>query len=369
MASLIDDKSRDDFVADVREEYEEMRSDHYDGLKDRRYLSIAAAREKRAVLDWVNAPRPIAPSFLGTRVFDDYDLESLLPYIDWNPFFQVWQLRGKYPNRGYPKIFNDEAVGAEAKRVFNDAQEMLKMIIGKKLLRGVAIVGFYAANSVGDDIEVYEGEERAGKVLATFRGLRQQAEKDADNDEPYYCLSDFVAPKGSGVDDYIGLFATSAGFGVAELYEHYKGENDDYRCIMVQAVADRLAEALAEAIHRRVRVELWGYNPSEVLGHDDLLKVKYPGIRPAPGYPSQPDHREKATMWRLMKIKEQTGIELTESLAMMPAAAVSGLMFANEESRYFAVGKIGKDQVEEYAARGGVEETEKWLNSNLAYEC
>jgi 5-methyltetrahydrofolate--homocysteine methyltransferase len=368
VTSLLDPTEKDSYCEAIADEYEELREEHYQNLKDRRYLSLEQARAKRLKIDWSNYTPP-KPTFIGTKVFDNWDLNSLLDHIDWNPFFSVWQLRGKYPNRGYPKIFNDENVGAEAKKLFNEANNLLKEIIKEKTIRGVAAVSFYPANSVGDDIEIYTDESRT-TVAKVFHGLRQQAEKEVESDEPYYCLSDFVAPKSSGVKDYLGMFVTSSGFGVKELCEKYSKALDDYNYIMVEALADRLAEALAELLHERVRKEWWGYAADENLSPEDLLKVKYQGIRPAPGYPSQPDHTEKLTMWDLMKAKEQTGIELTDSLAMLPAASVSGLYFSHPNSTYFAVGKITKEQVTDYAHRkkGDFSQVEKWLYPILAYE-
>ncbi|ORY00126.1 methionine synthase-like protein [Basidiobolus meristosporus CBS 931.73] len=369
VSNLLDENSRDDFVEDLAEEYEELREDHYDSLKDRKYLSLSLVREKGLKIDWQAEAAPVKPSFLGTKVFKDYDLKNTLPYIDWNPFFQTWQLRGKYPNRGYPKIFNDETVGAEAKRLYDEAQVMLKKILDEKLLQASGIVAFYPANSVGDDIEIYADESRA-EPIGTFYGLRQQAEKDKESNEPYYCLSDFIAPKESGVADYVGLFAVTSGFGTDELCESFQKDHDDFNVIMVKALADRLAEAFAEILHKEVRTEYWGYSPEETLQTSDLLSVKYQGIRPAPGYPSQPDHTEKLTMWSIANIQENCGIELTESLAMAPAASVSGLYFANPKAQYFAVGKIDKEQVASYAERkkSDVETTEKWLRPILSYD-
>ena len=238
-SSLLDEKLKEDFFDDIKDEYEEIREEHYSSLKERRYLSIAQARDKACVVDWKNDTRPPRPNFIGDKVFDDYPLEELVKYIDWNPFFQTWQLRGKYPNRGYPKIFNDETVGPEAKKLYDEAQAMLAYIIKNKLLRARGIVSIYPANAVGDDIEVYADESRA-EVKAKFYGLRQQAEKDSDSVEPYYCLSDFIAPKSTGIPDYIGQFAVGAGFGCDELCAKYQAENDDYSIIMAKALADRL---------------------------------------------------------------------------------------------------------------------------------
>lgn len=369
VSSLLDEKQVDDYLEDIADEYEEIREEHYAGLRERKYLSIAAAREKGLNLDWSLAPRPPKPNMLGSQVLNDYDLKSLLDYIDWNPFFQTWQLRGKYPNRGFPKIFNDETVGSEAKKLYNDASDLLKRIVDEKLLKARGIFGIYPANSVGDDIEVYTDETRS-KVLCTFYGLRQQAEKDSESSEPYYCLSDFVAPKETGIPDYIGYFAVAAGFGVDELADQFLKDNDDYNMIMAKALADRLAEAFAEKLHEDVRRKYWGYAPDENLTVDAMLQVRYQGIRPAPGYPSQPDHTEKTTMWKTFEIFEKTGIELTDSLAMLPAAAVSGIYFGNPCAKYFAVGKIDNSQVTEYAARKkmDVPAIEKWLSPILSYD-
>ncbi|KAI9316377.1 methionine synthase [Dichotomocladium elegans] len=364
-AALLDENQRDEFIADIREEYAELREEYYEGLEDKRLLSLEAAREKKFQINWGLKPPVGKPKFLGTKVYDDFPLEKLLDRIDWNPFFQVFQLRGRYPNRGFPKIFQDENVGPEAKRVYDDAQAMLKEILAKKTLKATGIVGFYPANSVGDDIEIYEDETRE-KVKCVFYGLRQQSEKETE--EPYYCLSDFVAPK--GIPDYIGMFAVSTGFGCDELVEKYEKDHDDYNSIMIKAVADRLAEAFAELLHEKVRKDDWGYAAEESISAADMFAVRYQGIRPAPGYPSQPDHTEKVTMWELGDIKNKTGIVLTDSLAMTPASSVSGLYFPHEESKYFAVGKIGKDQVQDYAARKKMDIAlvEKWLGTILAYD-
>jgi len=368
-SSLLDEDNFLDYFEDIKEEYEEIREEHYQGLKERKYLPLEKARAKKLRWDWKDAAKytPVCPKFIGTKAFDDYDIERLLAYIDWKPFFDTWEIRGKYPNRTFPNIFKDKDVGVEAKKLYDDAVNMLKEIRLEGSFKCKGVVGFYRANSVGDDIHVLDAN---GDVVEILHGLRQQAEKDsAANDEPYYCLSDFVAPKESGVDDYVGMFACAC-FGAEELCKKYVEQLDDYRSIMAQALADRLAEAFAEELHERVRTDLWGYCGDESMGAEDLHKIKYEGIRPAPGYPSQPDHLEKEAMWRLMRASEDTGIELTESLAMFPAAAVSGIYFAHPKSSYFAVGKICKDQVEEYAARKNqsVELLEKWLGPNLSYD-
>lgn len=368
VSSLLDKLARDDYALDIKEAYDDMRKEHLEGLEDKKYVTLEKARSKSFKIDWQNEPAPTKPTFLGTKIFKNYDLAELVPFIDWNPFFSVWQIRGKYPNRNYPKIFDDATVGEQAKTLFDEAQIMLQEFIKDKSLEARACVGFYAANSDGDDIVVYSDDTRT-KEVERFHGLRQQAEKD-DGADPYLCLSDFIAPVGSGIKDYIGAFAVCAGFGIDELEIKYKAEHDDYKSIMAKALADRLAEAFAEKVHLDVRKTHWGYASEEKMDTSDLLKIKYTGIRPAPGYPSQPDHTEKEAMWNLMKIKEQTGIYLTESLAMMPAAAVSALCFANPASSYFAVGKLPKDQIVDYSTRKKmpVEDVEKWLGSTLSYD-
>ncbi|KAJ8013643.1 hypothetical protein DPEC_G00031940 [Dallia pectoralis] len=370
-SQLLDDNVKQEYFEELTEEYEDIRQDHYDSLKERHFLSLAQAREKGLHVDWLSNPKPVCPQFLGTRVFENYDLRRLVDYIDWKPFFDVWQLRGKYPNRGYPKIFKDKTVGEEAQKVFDDAKQLLNRLIDNKGLSGRGLVGFWPAQSIGDDIHVYEHDVTAGSAtpLATFYGLRQQAEKDRASSDPYYCLSDFVAPRDSGVPDYVGMFAVAV-FGADELSRQYEKQGDDYNSIMIKALADRLAEAFAEELHARVRKELWGYSVEEDLGAQDMHRIRYEGIRPAAGYPSQPDHTEKTTMWRLGQVNEKTGILLTESLAMIPASSVSGLYFSNPKATYFAVGKITKEQVEDYAGRKEmpVSEVERWLGPILAYD-
>lgn len=366
-SSLMDKTVYDDYIDELSEDYEGIREEHYENLREKKFVSLSEAREKKFSIDWESEPLPVPPKLLGVKAFKDYDLNLLVPYINWKPFFDVWQLRGKYPNRGYPKIFNDATVGGEARRVFDDAQRLLSTIIAEGTLKAHGIVGFYPANAVGDDIEVYSDESRS-QVVARLHGLRQQAAKESHT--PFCCISDFIAPKETGIKDYIGMFAVSAGFGTEKLCNQFQADYDDYNIILVKAIADRLAEAFAEELHERVRKDLWGYASDEYLEANDLHRVKYQGIRPAPGYPSQPDHQEKIAMWNLMNAEELTGIGLTEALAMTPAASVSGLYFANPKSFYFGVGKIEKDQVLDYAQRRGKDlvEVEKWLNPCLAYD-
>ncbi|XP_010140607.1 PREDICTED: methionine synthase [Buceros rhinoceros silvestris] len=370
-SQLLDESVKDDFFEEILEEYEEIRQEHYESLKERRYLSLQEARRKGFHNDWLSGHKPVKPKFIGIKVFEDYDLKSLVEYIDWKPFFDVWQLRGKYPNRGFPKVFNDPTVGEEAKRVYNDAQNLLRTLINQKKLQARGVIGFWPAQSVQDDIYLYAVEEAVGtsEPIAKFYGLRQQAEKDSACTDPYYCLSDFIAPLDSGICDYLGLFAVAC-FGVDELCKEFRKQDDEYSIIMVKALGDRLAEAFAEELHERVRRDFWAYCSTEQLDLSDLRKIKYEGIRPAPGYPSQPDHTEKLTMWKLANIEETTGIGLTESLAMIPASAVSGLYFSSPKSKYFAVGKICKDQAEDYARRKNlpVAEVEKWLGPILGYD-
>ncbi|XP_051849501.1 methionine synthase [Antechinus flavipes] len=370
-SQLLDENLKDDFFEEIIEEYEDIRQDHYESLKERRYLTLDQARKKGFHIDWLSESAPVKPRFIGTQVFEDYDLQRLADYIDWKPFFDVWQLRGRYPNRGFPKIFNDKTVGEEAKKVYDDAQNMLKVLISEKKLQARGLVGFWPAQSVQDDIHLYaeDAVPQSAEPIAKFYGLRQQAEKDSASTDPYYCLSDFIAPLESGVRDYLGFFAVAC-FGVDELSKSYEKQCDIYSSIMVKALGDRLAEAFAEELHERVRKELWAYSEGEQLDIADLRRIRYGGIRPAPGYPSQPDHTEKLTMWKLGHIEETTGIRLTESLAMAPASSVSGLYFANLKSKYFSVGKISKDQIEDYALRKNmsVDEVERWLGPILGYD-
>jgi len=361
-----DQEDRTDYVEDIMDEYTELREEYYASLQEKKLVSLQKARDKKYRVDF-QATKPMVPKQLGVTVVDYYTVADVVQYIDWNPFFQTWELRGKYPNRGYPKIFNDETVGSEAKKLFDDAQMMLKKIIDENLLQLKGVVGIFPANAVGDDVQCYTDETRT-KVSNTFCMLRQQMEKE-DRSEPYMCQSDFIAPKDSGIADYLGMFAAAC-FGCEEQVKIYESEHDDYSKILMQALADRLAEALAEAVHKDMRTKIWGYAPEEALTPDELLKVKYDGIRPAPGYPSQPDHTEKLTMWDACAMKDNSGIELSESLAMLPASAVSALVFANKESQYFALGQINQDQVQEYSERKGmsVNEIEKWLAPILAYK-
>ncbi|KYQ96884.1 cobalamin-dependent methionine synthase [Tieghemostelium lacteum] len=366
VSSLLDKVNRDQFIEENDHLYKEIQDKHYASLKDRKYVSLEKARQLAPKIHW-DQVKPHKPSFLGTKVFTDYPLDKLIDKIDWNPFFATWQLRGKYPNRGYPRIFNDATVGQEAKNLFDDATKMLNEIISKKLLTAKGVIGFFPANSINEDVQVYQDDSRK-ELKTTLFGLRQQVEKESD--EPYIAMGDLVAPKSTGIEDYVGVFAVSAGFGLDEMVEKFKEANDDYSSIMAKALADRLAEAFAEKLHEEVRKEYWGYESAENLSPEDLFKVKYKGIRPAPGYPVQPDHTELKTIMTLLSATENTGIELTESMAMLPGASVSGIYFSHEHAKYFSVGKITKEQIESYAQRKGitVEEAERWLSPILSYD-
>ena len=361
VSNLMSPEARPKAVARVREDYARMAESHARGRAEKARTSIADARTNQLKLDWKTYVPP-KPTFLGTRAFRSYDLAELARYIDWTPFFQAWELKGQYP-----RILQDDKYGKAARHLFDDTQAMLKQLIAEKWLVANGVVGFWPANSVGDDIEVYADESRAN-TIATLHTLRQQMTRERDRAN--LALADFVAPKDSGVDDYVGGFAVTAGIGEEDVARRFERANDDYSKIMVKALADRLAEAFAEALHEKVRRELWSYAPNEKLTNEQLITEDYAGIRPAPGYPAQPDHTEKRILFRLLDAEKATGIKLTESCAMWPAAAVSGLYFSHPESRYFGVGKIGRDQVQNYALRKGwtIEEAERWLGPILNYD-
>jgi 5-methyltetrahydrofolate--homocysteine methyltransferase len=361
VSSLMSPEERPKAIAGVREEYTRMAESHARGRAEKARTSIADARANALALDWKDYAPP-KPSFLGTRTFRGYDLAELARYVDWTPFFQAWELKGQYP-----RILQDDKYGEAARRLLDDAEAMLKQLIAEKWLKANAVVGFWPANSIGDDIELYIDDSRT-KVLARLHTLRQQMAREGD--KANLALADFVAPKDSGVADYIGGFAVTAGIGEEDVARRFERANDDYSKIMVKALADRLAEAFAEALHEKVRRELWAYAPDEKLSNEQLIAEDYAGIRPAPGYPAQPDHTEKRTLFKLLDAEKVAGLKLTESCAMWPAAAVSGLYFSHPESRYFGVGKIGRDQVQDYAARKGwtLEEAERWLGPILNYD-
>ncbi|MDB5130413.1 MAG: methionine synthase [Mucilaginibacter sp.] len=359
-SNLMNRDQREPYVKGIKEEYAKAREAHLNKRSDKRFVSIEDARKFKMQINLNGSIAP-KPTFTGTKVFEAFPLEELVPYIDWTPFFHTWELRGSYP-----KIFDDKYVGVEAKKLYDDAQELLKQIVNEKLLQANGVIGFWPANSVGDDIEIYTDDSRK-TLLTRIHTLRQQSEKVKG--EPYYALSDFIAPKESGIPDYWGGFAVTTGIGCDELVAKFEADHDDYNSIMAKALADRLAEAFAEKMHELVRKDYWGYAKSEQLGTDELIKEEYQGIRPAPGYPACPDHTEKTTLFELLKAEDNAKMHLTESLAMTPAASVSGFYFAHPQARYFGLGKISKDQVEDYAVRKNmsVDTVERWLGPNLNY--
>jgi 5-methyltetrahydrofolate--homocysteine methyltransferase len=357
-AKLLSDERRDGFVQEVAAEYADLR-ERRSGGGGVQLVPLTEARSGVNGVGWEDYDPP-RPSWLETRVFRDYPLDELVDRIDWTPFFQAWDLKGRYP-----KILEDPEKGDVARQLYDDAQAMLRRIVGEKLLEARGVVGFWPANSVGDDVELYERSERSAEVVARLHFLRQQHHKRPDRSNR--CLADFVASKDSGWQDYLGLFVVSTGFGAEELAAEYEKRSDDYSAIMVKALADRLAEAMAERMHERVRREFWGYDRGEQLTNDELIAEKYRGIRPAPGYPACPDHSEKQTVFDLLEANERIGARLTESCAMIPPASVSGYYFAHPDAQYFGVGRIGRDQLEEYARRKEIplEVAERWLQPLL----
>jgi 5-methyltetrahydrofolate--homocysteine methyltransferase len=358
--SFLNKESAEKKMLEIKAEYQKLRIEYQNRQKDKTLIPYEEARKNKVNIEW-NHTNIIRPSFLGVKVLHDYPIEELTAYIDWTPFFQTWELAGKFP-----QILQNKTVGKEASRLYDDAQLLLKKIIAEKMLTAHGVIGFFKANSIGDDIVLHLSEEDTSGTVVLHH-LRQQNKKAAG--QPNYCLADFIAPIESGRHDYIGAFAVSAGFGIDEHIKRYEQDHDDYHSIMLKALADRLAEAFAERLHERVRKEFWGYAPDENLNNDALIAEKYQGIRPAPGYPACPDHTEKKTLWHLLDVEKNTGIKLTESLAMFPAASVCGWYFAHPESKYFGIGKINKDQVENYAQRKNmtITEVEKWLSPVLGY--
>ena len=357
--SLLNSESSTDYKNSIKEEYTAFRAKFLDRQETKEHIDLATARKRKLQLDWENFT-PFAPKQTGVQIIENQDLDALVPYIDWSPFFRSWDLHGRYPD-----ILNDAVVGEQATDLFADAQVILTEILDKKLLTAKAVFGLFPANAVADDdIEVYTNDQRE-EVAVKFLTLRQQLKKREGKSN--VALADFIAPKASGKPDHIGAFCVTAGFGTAELAKQYEEANDDYNAIMVKALADRLAEAYAEYLHEQVRRQHWGYAAEEQLDNEALIKESYKGIRPAPGYPACPDHLEKNTIWELLKVEENIGVSLTESLAMWPAASVSGYYFAHPEAHYFGVGKITQDQVKSFAERKNiaVEEAEKWLRPNL----
>ncbi len=343
-SKLLSDSRRDPFVDQVKNEYAVIRDERSGQEPSERRITLAEARANRLALDGKADPAP-APSFLGVCALERYPLPELIERIDWTPFFQTWELVGRYP-----AILDDPAVGKTARGLFDDARRLLDRLVKENLLEARAVFGFFPAASDGDDIVLYTDDDRK-KVRATVHTLRQQSRKSGGRHN--LALADFVAAKASAIPDYIGAFAVTAGLGLDRMVEEFETANDDYDAILAKALADRLAEALAERLHQRVRTEFWGYAAGEVLDNDALIHEKYQGIRPAPGYPACPDHTEKGTLFDLLDAEKKAGMQLTESFAMLPAASVSGYYFWRPEAQYFGVGKIGKDQVEDYALRKG----------------
>jgi len=358
--SLLGSK-KEAFITNIKEEYAHMREMHARKRADKEFVSLKVARENKTKIEW-KAEDLAKPAKLGLTEFVDFPLSELVDYIDWTPFFQTWELAGRYP-----KILEDEVVGDAATKVFADAQDMLKKIISEKWITASGVVGIWPANAVGDDVELYTDETRT-ELLSTVHSLRQQSKKATNI--PNIALADFVAPKETGLPDFMGGFAVTTGLGIETKLEEFAKDHDDYNSIMLKSLADRLAEAFAEKLHSIVRRETWGYDSSETLSNEELIREKYRGIRPAPGYPACPDHTEKPELFNLLNATSITGISLTESLAMMPTASVSGFYFAHPQSKYFGLGKIEKDQVEDYAVRKGMElkQVERWLGPNLNYD-
>lgn len=359
---LISVDMKNDFSKEVSAEYDTIRERHAGKQQKIKWLTIEQARDNRAPIDW-ETYSPKKPNQLGIHVFDDYPLEELAECIDWTPFFIAWELAGKYP-----RILSDEVVGEEATRLFNDAKSMLKKIVDEKWFTAKGVIGLFPANSIAyDDIDLYADEGRK-EVLTTIHSLRQQTQKPPG--QANFALADFIAPKETGLEDYFGAFACAAGFGMEDRIAAFEADHDDYSAIMLKALADRFAEAFAERLHEKVRKEIWAYASDEKLDNEALISEAYQGIRPAPGYPACPDHTEKGLLWDLLKVKENTGIEITESFAMYPTAAVSGWYFSHPDSRYFGLAKINRDQVKDYAQRKGIDLQimERWLAPNLGYE-
>jgi len=357
---LLKKETSKQYFKDIKSDYEVFRTNFLKRSKVKDFLPLELARENKFKINWKNS-EVVKPNKLGVQVIEDLDLEELIPFIDWTPFFRSWDLHGKYP-----AILTDEVVGEQATILFEDAQQLLKKILKDKLLKAKAVFGLFPANSVNeDDIEINYSEENIEKQQI-FRTLRQQLKKYEG--KPNFALADFIAPKDSGIQDYIGCFCVSTGFGTQQLATKFEKDLDDYNSIMIKALSDRLAEALAEYLHKKVRTEDWGYASNEDLSNEDLIQESYKGIRPAPGYPACPDHLEKLTIWEVLKVEENIGVKLTDSLAMWPAASVSGYYFGNPEAKYFGLGKIKLDQVQDFAKRKAIsiEKAEKWLNPSIS---
>ncbi|HQG16560.1 MAG TPA: vitamin B12 dependent-methionine synthase activation domain-containing protein, partial [Ornithinibacter sp.] len=383
VSQLLSDEQRGAFLDGVSADFDAIRARHAAKAGERPLASLEQARANRPVLDWASY-RPMRPHLLAqqsadrwsgrpdahwhraatqfTRVFEDFPLAELRPYIDWTPFFGAWEIKGRYPD-----VLNNAATSEQARSLLADANAMLDRMERERWVHARGVVGIFPANGVGDDIEVYADEART-TVLTTLRGLRQQGQHREGVSNK--CLSDFIAPKETGIADHVGAFSVTAGLGLEERLLAFKADLDDYSAILLESLADRLAEAFAERLHEKVRRELWGYAPDEHLSMDDLIHERYAGIRPAPGYPACPEHTEKETLMALLGGEERTGIRLTESMAMWPGASVSGWYFAHPDSQYFVVGRLGRDQVESYAERKGwdLRTAERWLGPNLGYQ-
>jgi 5-methyltetrahydrofolate--homocysteine methyltransferase len=360
VGNLISKEHRDGYLTQILDEQEAARVAFAGKRRDKKQVPIEEARRRRTPIVWDSADMA-TPEFTGVRVLDDYPLEELIPYIDWS-FFMSWELRGKYP-----QIFNDPVVGERAREVFDDAQVLLQRMVSERLVKARGVYGFWPANAVGsDDIALYTDETRE-HTLATLHMLRQQTEKSTG--EFNKSLADFVAPRATGLADYVGGFVVTAGIGLDKLVADFKADNDDYNAIMAEALTDRLAEAFAERLHKIAR-DAWGYGADENLTHEDLIRERYRGIRPAPGYPACPDHTEKTTLFRLLDAENATGVTLTESMAMYPASSVSGWYLAHPQAEYFSIGQVDRDQVTEYAKRKSMPlaEAERWLSPVLAYD-
>jgi len=359
-AALLDDKQRPALLEATEKDYASLRERHAQ-KSERPMLTLEKARANRTPIEWEGYTPPVPAQGLGVREFLDYDLAELREYIDWQPFFNAWEMKGRFPD-----ILNNPVSGETARKLYDDAQAMLDTLIKEKWLTANGVIGFFPANAVGDDFEVYTDETRT-EVVTRLRNLRQQGEHR--DGIPNRSLGDFIAPKETGLRDYVGAFAVTTGLGSHVKIDEFKAAHDDYSAILLESLADRLAEAFAERMHQRVRKEFWGFQPDEQLDNEALIAEKYRGIRPAPGYPACPEHTEKVTLWELMDVKERTGIELTESMAMWPGAAVSGWYFSHPQSQYFVVGRMAQDQVADYAKRKGwtLAEAERWLGPNLGY--
>jgi len=361
VSNLLSHVQKENYVDQIRKEYHQTKEAYEQKHSGRKLLSLDDARKNQLQIDWEKSD--IAqPKLTGIETISDYSLEELKSRIDWSPFFAAWEIKGKYP-----QVLKDEKYGEEAKKLFYEANDMLDEIVEKNLLTARAVFGILPANSVGDDIEIFTDISR-DHVTEVVHTLRQQSVKT--NQRPNLAMADFIAPKLAKKEDYIGMFVVTAGIGVDTMVKTYEAEHDDYRAIMIKSLADRLAEAFAESLHERIRKEFWGYAASEKLSNDELITEKYQGIRPAPGYPSCPDHSEKTTIFNILDAENEIGVKLTENFAMYPAASVSGYYFAHPDAQYFGVGKIDRDQVKDYARRKGVDiaTAEKWLAPSLSYD-